>query len=296
MIAFTCPERHQQPAADTVRRGASMGGHTRNGEGRLIRNRYLLRELLGQGGMGAVWLAQDQLLRRDVAVKEVIFSCGPTEEQRKIRFDRSLREARSSARLRHPAIIEVYDAFERDGRLWIVMRYFPGRSLAAILLDLGSLAPERVAHIGVVVLDALTAAHSLGVVHRDVKPANILIAETGEIVLTDFGVAFVDGETTLTLHGEVLGTCLYMAPEQLCGELAAPSADLWALGATLYEAVQGHPPCVGPDASLPASAPLTPIINGLMRKDPEQRLTAHLAGQMLAEIARRPEDPREGAV
>jgi hypothetical protein len=236
--------------------------------------------------MGIVWLAWDERLGREVALKEVVFPDHLTEEQRRIRIRRSLREARSAVLLRHTSVIDVHDVIEEDGRPWIVMEYFPGRSLADILDDDGPLPPESVARIGIAVVDALAAAHERGIVHRDVKPGNVLINESGKVVLTDFGIAAVEGETTITRQGSVLGTPAYMAPEQARGEAATPASDLWALGATLFAAVEGHPPHGGPDAGLTRAGPLAPVINGLLRKEPRQRLTADETARLLARIDR----------
>ncbi|MFG3229952.1 serine/threonine-protein kinase [Kitasatospora sp. NPDC048194] len=259
-----------------------MGGNV----GAVLAGRYRLVEALGHGGMGAVWRARDAQLGRDVAVKELLLPENLTAAERGNWIARVDREARAAARLKHPGIVTVHDlTVSEDGRPWIVMELVRGDSLAGLLARRGPLPVEEVARIGLQVLDALQAAHREGITHRDVKPANILL-EGERAVLTDFGIAAVEGDAALTASGALMGTPAFMAPEQVRGLPAGPASDLWALGATLYAAVQGHPPfngahpaavlvAVATEDPLPATqaGPLAPVLDGLLRKDPADRLT-----------------------
>ncbi|MFB9837442.1 serine/threonine-protein kinase [Actinoallomurus acaciae] len=257
-----------------------------NDLGRLLAHRYRLTDILGQGGMGAVWRAHDEQLNRDVAVKELRFPEQLSADRRQTWIARLDREARAAARLKHPGIITVHDLVVGDDeRPWIIMELVHGRSLGDLLNAEGALPPQRVACIGLRILDALRAAHQVGVVHRDVKPANVLL-EGDRVVLTDFGIAAVDNDATLTRSGEIMGTPAFMSPEQVRGLPAGPASDLWSLGATLYTAVEGRPPFGGTSAGAvfvavatedPAAAvhagPLEPVISALLRKDPARRPT-----------------------
>jgi serine/threonine protein kinase len=275
--------------------------------GRLLAERYRLRDVIGRGGMGVVWVAADELLGRDVAVKEILWPPQLDADERETLRQRALREARTAARLNHPNIVGVYDVVEDDGRPWIVMQLVPYPSLSDVVRDVGPLSPERTTQIGVRVLTALRAAHAIGVLHRDVKPGNVLLGPEDQVVLTDFGMAVASGSPTLTASGVVIGSPAYMAPERVRGEPVTPAADMWALGATLYAAVEGRPPfdrdgtlavltaIVNDDPDPPTRAgPLRPLIEGLLRKDPWARLGAaeaermlrHLAGQDAAKGAR----------
>ncbi|MFI1094816.1 serine/threonine-protein kinase [Streptomyces sp. NPDC020917] len=266
--------------------------------GRVLAGRYRLIARVGRGGMGAVWHAHDDRLDRDVAVKELVLPGHLTAAERENWIARLDREARAAARLKHPGIVTVHDrTASEDGRPWIVMELVRGGSLADLLAAQGRLAPEQAARIGLQVLDALHAAHLAGITHRDIKPANILL-EQDRAVLTDFGIAALDGDATLTASGSLLGTPAFMAPEQVRGLPATAASDLWSLGATLYAAAQGHPPFDGtnPGAVLVAVAteepipavgtgPLEPVLSGLLRKDPAQRLTHGQLRPMLGRIA-----------
>ena len=254
--------------------------------GQLLAGRYRLSRLLGQGGMGAVWQAHDAQLGRDVAVKELRLPEHLGEAERQNWIARLDREARAAARLKHPGIITVHDRISGpDGRPWIVMELVDGGSLADLVEAEGALTPERVAGIGRQVAAALGAAHRLGITHRDIKPANILLEED-RVVLTDFGIAALEGDATLTATGMIMGTPAFMAPEQVRGLPATAESDLWSLGATLYAAVEGRPPFAGtaPSAVLVAVATeppipavragvLGPVLDGLLHKDPAARLT-----------------------
>src|SRR6266700_2931093 len=209
---------------------------------RLLAGRYRLSSVIGRGGMGTVWRARDELLNRDVAVKEIAWPPSLSEAERQTARRRALREAQMAARLRHPNVVLIYDIFEEDDRPWIVMEMLPYRSLRDIVMEDGPLPPARAAELGLGILAALSAAHAEGVVHRDVKPANILVGPDGRTVLTDFGIARPADSPTLTASGLLIGSPSYIAPERARGGRAGPAADLWGLGACLYTAVEGRPP------------------------------------------------------
>ncbi|HEX2317289.1 MAG TPA: serine/threonine-protein kinase, partial [Thermomonospora sp.] len=274
------------------------------GPGLLIAGQYRLTEELGRGGFGVVWRARDERLHRDVAAKELFLPTYLGQDQRRERRRRSLREARSAARIVHPAAVTVYDVVEHDGCPWIIMELVEGRALNAVVREQGPLPPHRAARVGLAILGALGAAHAAGVVHRDVKPGNVLIGER-RTVLTDFGIATIDGDPALTHSGFVMGAPAYTSPERARGEPAVPASDLWSLGATLFYAVEGHRPYSGANANatfhailngeppVPAHAgPLTPVITGLMRKEISERLTAAQATIMLQRIIDSPETAR----
>jgi hypothetical protein len=265
----------------------------------LLAGRYRLRDPLGTGGMGRVWLARDEVLHRDVAIKEVDPPAGLSLDEREELRTRTLREARTTARLSHPNVVQIYDVLGVEDRPWIVMEYVRSRSLQQILQDEGALPPARVAEIGLAVLRALAAAHAAGVLHRDIKPGNVLIADDGRVVLTDFGLAtFQGGKSSVTRPGLVWGSPEYVAPERAKHGVSSVEADLWSLGATLYAAVEGSSPYARSTAmaSLTALAterpptpghagPLKPVIAGLLRKDPRARLRAGEVERMLIRIA-----------
>ncbi|MFI7450325.1 serine/threonine-protein kinase [Nonomuraea sp. NPDC049714] len=264
-------------------------------EGWLLGGRYRLGTKLGSGGMGTVWRARDELLDREVAVKEVTVS-GPQREEQ---IARTMREARIAARLTHPNIAAVYDVVVADERPWIIMQYVPSSSLATMIANRGTLPVPTVTRIGLEVLAALRAAHAAGVLHRDVKPANILLTGEGNAILTDFGLATTLDEE----HPEasvVMGTAAYIAPERARGAPATSSSDLWSLGATLYAAVEGRTPFAqnSEHATLSAvvtSAPapfdrageLAPVISGMLEKDPEDRTGAARVQEQLEFVASR---------
>jgi eukaryotic-like serine/threonine-protein kinase len=248
--------------------------------------------------MGAVWRARDELLGRDVAVKEIVWPPHMDPAERDVARQRAMREAQMAARLSHPNVVGIFDVVEEDDRPWIVMELVPNRSLRDIIIDDGPLPPGRVARIGLGILAALRAAHDRGVLHRDVKPANVLIAPEGRVVLTDFGIARADDSPVLTGTGVLVGSPSYISPERARGTRADAAADLWGLGACLYAAVEGRPPFErdGALASLTAvvtdepdpptrAGPLWPVISALLRKDPDQRLSAEEAEQQLQPLA-----------
>ena len=271
---------------------------------RVIGGRYRLAGQIGRGAMGTVWRAKDELLDRDVAVKEVRLPESVSDAERANSYQRTLREARTAARLSHPGVAAVYDVVEELGRPWIVMELVPARSLDQVVAEDGPLPPYRAADMGRQVLAALTTAHAAGVLHRDVKPSNVLLAGDGRAVLTDFGIATVEGDPSLTQTGMVMGSPGFLAPERIRGDVATPASDLWSLGATLYAAVEGQGPydrhggvmttmaaVVTEDPRPPiAAGPLTPVITALLSRDPAARPSAAAAAGMLDAIgaARRP--------
>lgn len=267
------------------------------GSERLIAGRYRLLSPLGEGGMGTVWRARDELLNREVAVKEVRAPSGLPGADIERMYARLEREAWAAARISSHNVVTVYDVATQDHRPWIVMELVRGISLAELLEAEGPLSPQRAAHVGAEVLSALRAAHEAGVLHRDVKPANVLLSNDGRVVLTDFGIAMVEGSSALTMTGEVIGSPEFLAPERALGRTPGPESDLWSLGVLLYAAVEGISPFrqTTPlstlraivDEELPPphrAGPLAPVIEGLLRKDPAERLSADRAEQDLRVI------------
>jgi len=283
--------------------------HSVAGSGRVVGGRYRLQDPIGRGAMGTVWRGRDELLDRDVAVKEVKVPPTLSPADRSALYQRTLREAKTAARLNHPGVVTVFDVVEEDGRPWIVMELVQARSLERVLADDGPLPVPDAAGIGRQLVSALATAHAAGVLHRDVKPSNVLLAPDGRAVLTDFGIATFEGDERLTQAGMVMGTPEFTPPERIRGEPATPSSDLWSLGATLYAAVQGRGPYAArgdpittmnavlhEDApAAPSAGRLGPVISALMRKDPAERPDAARASMLLAAAqARRP--PRTAAV
>lgn len=265
----------------------------------LLAGRYRLTARLGQGGMGTVWRATDELLRQEVAVKEIRLPPDLDEASRVELAERTIREARAAAALRsHPSIVTVHDVVLDGGRPWIVMELVRGRSLDRAVRDDGPLPPRRVAEIGRRMIDALTAAHAAGILHRDVKPANVMLTDDGRVLLTDFGIATIAGDAGITQTGMLTGSPGYMAPERLRGEADGPLADLWSLGATLFTAVEGGPPFAGPNQAAVLAAvlmqdpapcrlagPLAPVLAGMLEKDPARRCSPEEAAGWLDAIA-----------
>ncbi|MFG2648248.1 serine/threonine-protein kinase [Streptomyces sp. NPDC048436] len=271
--------------------------------GRLLAGRYRVVAQLGRGGMGVVWRAVDEVLGREVAVKELrtyTDAAGPELADLRVRMQR---EARAAARVRHPGVIAVHDVAEVDGRPLIVMELVEGPSLDDVLRERGTLDPREAAAIGAKVMEALAAAHRAGVLHRDVKPGNILLEAGGRVVLTDFGIATMDdpgdgSATHLTRSGELVGSLDYLAPERAQGQDPGPASDVWALGATLYAAVEGASPfrrtstwstltaiVTDPLPEPRRAGPLIPVLRQLMDKDPQSRPDAHQAALLLADVA-----------
>ncbi|MFI7220306.1 serine/threonine-protein kinase [Micromonospora maritima] len=252
----------------------------------VIAGRYRLLELVGRGGMGQVWRARDDELHREVAVKQVVPPNWLAEHERDELRARTLREARTAARLSHPNVVRVYDVVRVQGDPWLIMEYVPSRSLQEIIESDGPLPPRRAAGIGLAVLAGLRAAHDAGVLHRDVKPANVLLARDGRVLLTDFGLAvFEGGDGAMTRPGLVLGSPQYVAPERAAEGASSVEADLWSLGATLHAAVEGRSPYARstamatlaalasqPPDPAPHAGPLMPVLVGLLRRDPRNRL------------------------
>ncbi|AJE42080.1 serine/threonine-protein kinase [Streptomyces nodosus] len=277
-------------------------------QGLLLAGRYRLVESIGSGGMGRVWRAHDQILHRDVAIKELTAALYAMESDRAVLLARTHAEARAAARINHSAVVTVHDVLEHDNRPWIVMELVEGNSLADAVKERGRLDAAEAAGIGLWVTRALRAAHAAGVLHRDVKPGNVLLAADGRVLLTDFGIAQVEGDTTITRTGEIVGSVDYLAPERVRGHDPGPASDLWALGATLYTAVEGRSPfrrtsplttmqaVVDDEPAVPQfGGALEPVIAALLHKDPAQRPGAEQLEQMLAEAAegRRPKAAQE---
>ncbi|XRQ11760.1 serine/threonine-protein kinase [Actinomadura welshii] len=251
----------------------------------VLATRYRLVSEIGQGANGTVWRGHDELLDRSVAIKELRLPEDLSEDDRVVFYRRTLREARAPAQLRTHSIVEVYDVVIEQGRPWIVMEMIEAPSLEHLIERSGPLPPERVAHIGRALLDALNVAHKAGIVHRDLKPSNVLL-DGDRVVLTDFGLAFSSGSASLTKTGHFMGSPAYVAPEVAAGEKATPRSDLWSLGATLYAALEGHPPFERDNVMATLSAlanestpapqnagALAPVITGLLEKNPTRRLS-----------------------
>ncbi|MEJ2888182.1 serine/threonine-protein kinase [Actinomycetospora aeridis] len=266
---------------------------------RVVAGRYRLEERIGSGAMGVVWRGTDERLGRVVAVKQVFLHAGLDDREAEEVRQRTLREGRIAARLQHPHAISVFDASIEGDEPWLVMEYLPSRSLANVLGEQGTLEPRTVARIGRQVADALDAAHQAGIVHRDVKPGNVLLGADGTVKITDFGISRATGDLTLTRTGMLAGTPAYLAPEVARGDNSTTASDLFSLGATLYAAVEGMPPFGADDNALallhsvaagkvvpPAQAgPLTALLMRLLRDDPGERPTAAEARQELGRIA-----------
>jgi eukaryotic-like serine/threonine-protein kinase len=283
---------------------------------RVVADRYALKAPLGRGGMGVVWHAHDTLLDRAVAVKEVVLPPTMPDEERRAAHARVRREARAAARLNHPGAVVLYDVVQDQGHPFIVMELVPASTLADLVRTRGPLPPGRVAEIGAQLAATLEAAHRAGIVHRDVKPGNVMVAEDGGVKLADFGVASLQGDPQLTATGLVLGSPAYMAPEQAAGEPSGPPADFWALGATMFFAVEGVPPfdkgasiatlaaVVNEDPQpMRRAGPLAPLVRALLTKDPAtrppgprvraelERLAAAAATSVTKELPAHPKPP-----
>ncbi|MEV7072911.1 serine/threonine-protein kinase [Streptomyces sp. NPDC093990] len=287
--------------SDAERAGASRQDESE----RLLAGRYRLGGVLGRGGMGTVWRAEDETLGRTVAVKELRFPSSIDEDEKRRLITRTLREAKAIARIRNTSAVTVYDVVDEDDRPWIVMELVEGKSLAEVIREDGLLEPKRAAEVGLAILDVLRSAHREGILHRDVKPSNVLISEDGRVVLTDFGIAQVEGDPSITSTGMLVGAPSYISPERARGHKPGPAADLWSLGGLLYAAVEGAPPYDKGSAIATLTAvmtepleepknagPLKDVIYGLLTKDPAQRLDDSRARAMLTAVIHGP-DPKK---
>ncbi len=265
------------------------------GAGQLVAGRYRLLAQLGRGAMGIVWHGRDELLDRHVAVKQIILAPMASDADARARYQRTLREARTAARLSHPGVVTVFDVVEEDGMPWIVMELVRARPLDQVIAEDGPLPPAQAAQLGLSLLDALSTAHAAGVMHRDVKPSNVLISPEGKAVLTDFGIATVQGDPGMTQSGMVVGTPGFSPPERVRGAEATSASDLWSLGATLYAAVEGRGPfdraggsaaivasiATEPAPRAPSAGPLASVIDMLLRADPAERPDAAATSRLL---------------
>lgn len=269
---------------------------------RLLAGRYRLGEVLGRGGMGTVWRAEDETLGRTVAVKELRFPTNIDDEEKRRLITRTLREAKAIARIRNNSAVTVFDVVEEDDRPWIVMELVEGKSLAEVIREDGLLEPKRAAQVGLAILDVLRSAHREGILHRDVKPSNVLLESGSDrVVLTDFGIAQVEGDPSITSTGMLVGAPSYISPERARGHKPGPAADLWSLGGLLYASVEGAPPYDKGSAIATLTAvmtepleepknagPLKDVIYGLLTKDPAQRLDDAGARAMLNAVIHAP--------
>ncbi|MCP3821609.1 serine/threonine protein kinase [Streptomyces sp. A3M-1-3] len=291
-------------------RAARAPGHgegvAESGAGRLIGGRYRLESRLGHGGMGTVWKAHDVVVDRDVAVKEPRVPDHLAEWERQTVYQRMQREARAAAKIDHPSVVTVHDVVVEEGRPWIVMELVRGSSLADQLAE-GTMDPGEAARIGLDILGALSAAHEEGVLHRDVKPGNVLLGRHGRVVLTDFGIAQIEGEQALTEAGAFIGSPEFIAPERVLGQRPGPESDLWSLGVVLYAAVEGMSPyrrsttpatlqaVLSAEPAPPArgSGEFGILLTQLLRKNPSARPTAAEIRHTLQSVARPPRSTPE---
>jgi eukaryotic-like serine/threonine-protein kinase len=265
----------------------------------LIANRYRLLHRVGSGGMGVVWEGWDGRLERRVALKQLHRQSGATTKEAELANQRAMREARLTARLQHPHAVSVFDAVEQDGQLWLVMQFIPSINLASVLEQSGPLQPHEAAKVGAEVASALAAAHAVGIVHRDVKPGNILIAEDGAALISDFGIARALGDATLTSSGMIHGTPAYLAPEVARGGDANFASDVFSLGSTLYSALEGRPPFGTDDNTMALlhrvaseqfpppqhSGQLRPVIMHMLSTDTDTRPSMGAVAETLAQLA-----------
>jgi hypothetical protein len=280
------PQPEATEGADATTAGAGTG-------------RYALLEEIGSGGMGRVWRARDEVLARDVAIKEIVLPAWMSDAERTEAQVRARREARAAAQLNHPNVVQIYDFVPTGGAPWIVMEYIAGRSLHEVIVQNGPLRPEAAARLGLRVLSALAAAHRARVLHRDVKPENVLIAADGRVVLSDFGLAVIQGgDADATRSGPILASPQYVAPERARDGVSTVEGDLWSFGATLYAAVEGRSPyarssamatltalATEPPAPPKRAGALAAVLDGLLRKEPAERMTAEEAMRLLTPLA-----------
>lgn len=304
--AWHAPESSaNEPSAHAAAAGATGPAHRAGParselSGTLLGNRYRLIARLGQGGMGTVWRAHDEVIGRDVAIKEPRVPQHIPEEERGLMLARLEREARAAAQIEHSSVVGIYDVVAVDGQPWVVMELVRGQSLADVLAE-GTLAPEEAARIGLAIVGALTAAHSQKMLHRDVKPSNVMLGPSGRVVLTDFGIAHIEGETSLTQTGAVVGSPEYTAPERVLGQIPGPPSDFFSLGVLLYTALEGFSPYrrqqaattfqavlhAEPQRPLRAGA-LTDLVLRLLHKEPHARPTGDEIVTALEGVAGRP--------
>ncbi|MFD0005879.1 serine/threonine-protein kinase [Streptomyces sp. NPDC127178] len=288
--------------SEAERAGTSRQDTRQDDRERLLAGRYRLGGVLGRGGMGTVWRAVDETLGRTVAVKELRFPSSIDEEEKRRLITRTLREAKAIARIRNNSAVTVFDVVDEDDRPWIVMELVEGKSLAEVIREDGLLEPKRAAEVGLAVLDVLRSAHREGILHRDVKPSNVLLeSDTERVVLTDFGIAQVEGDPSITSTGMLVGAPSYISPERARGHKPGPAADLWSLGGLLYASVEGAPPYDKGSAIATLTAvmtepleepknagPLKDVIYGLLTKDPAKRLDDAGARAMLNAVIHAP--------
>ncbi|SDT04313.1 Serine/threonine protein kinase [Friedmanniella luteola] len=273
----------------------------------LVGDRYRLVEKVGSGGMGVVWEAWDERLERRVALKQLRTHAGVSEEEAELATQRAMREARITARLHHRHAVPVFDVVEHEGRPCLIMQFVPSVPLSAVLRDGGPLSPAEAARLGAEVASALAAAHQLGIVHRDVKPGNILVADDGEALISDFGISHALGDATLTSTGLLHGTPAYLAPEVARGTSASAASDVYSLGATLYAALEGEPP-FGTDSNSIAllhrvaageyppprrSGALGPLLTRMLAREPDDRPTMRQVADELAATRGEPTAPAD---
>lgn len=274
--------------------------------GRLLKGRYQLTSEIARGGVGTVWRATDLVIKREVAVKELRLPADLSRSERETLLQRTTREARVAGRLTHPSLVTVLDVVDEDERPWIVMELVEASTLEEIIQVGGPLPYQRVAEIGLQLIDALQVAHGEGIVHRDVKPENVMISAAGRVVLTDFGLAAWNGESALSSSGRIIGSPAYIPPERAKAGPVGPESDLWSLGAALYAAVEGYPPYDRKgyikilrqeplhEPKVAANAgPLAPVLAGLLKVEPSERLTAENATKMLRIAALAPWSPED---
>ena len=289
-VTTQSPWRPQTPSGDPPTEDQATPGT-------VVGRRYELVTAIGHGGMGTVWRSVDSLLRREVAVKEVLLPPSMPEAEKDALCERTMREARAAAAISHPSVVQVYDVVTDANRPWIIMELLEARSLADMVIDDGPLPPRAVAKIGIAMLGALEVAHAAGVLHRDVKPANVLVCDDGRCVLTDFGVARLAEGSKLTTPGMVLGSPHFISPERAVGGSFGPPSDLFSLGVTHYTAVEGGPPfdrgdpfetmrAVVEEQPRPArlAGPLKPVLWGLLEKEPDRRWDVKRARAALRDL------------
>jgi eukaryotic-like serine/threonine-protein kinase len=281
-------------------------------EGRLVAGRYRLVHRIGTGAMGVVWQAHDERLNRTVAVKRLLLQPGLPPDEAQEAVARCMREGRIAAKLQHPNAIAVFDVVDEDGVPCLVMEYLPSKSLAMVMAERGPLSPREVAWIGAQSAAALAAAHAAGIVHRDIKPGNILIADDGTVKITDFGISRATDDVTVTKTGMIAGTPAYLAPESAVGQEPTPASDVFSLGSTLYAAIEGEPPFGLTDNTLQLlhavaagrinppqqSGPMTGVLTWLLDPEPDQRPSTARARDLLSSVAagETPSLPRAAAV